>query len=196
MDYTQDTHNLLERLSLLHERDNFTLHKQGGEEAILNTYDVFNLARPKAVVWHESVDSEFLSEASKAGQTYSDIIQYYTSPSRNASKVYDSESMKTASVTLSSYLACREYSNHQRDSVLSTRCKNCDVDRRLSLTWDFDSYVMLYEYQKSKIKVDEKMQKYLKYWNALVTSQESGTGYWCEWEGLLHLAPICTHPTV
>ena len=49
--YHKDTAKLIERMCRNVEREDFVLDKEQGAEAVLKTYDLFGLERPKKVVW-------------------------------------------------------------------------------------------------------------------------------------------------
>ena len=69
--YSQKTQDLIDRLYAIAERKEYTLDKERGEELILKTYDLFNLPRPKKIVWFDCVTEEFIDSASSASSAYS-----------------------------------------------------------------------------------------------------------------------------
>jgi len=67
MEYHKKTVELIERMCLNVEREDFTLDKVNGLECLMKTYDLFNLPRPKKVVWVKDVfDKRFVASARSA----------------------------------------------------------------------------------------------------------------------------------
>ena len=63
-EYSLKTERLIDRMCRYVEREDFVLEKKNAEEALLKTYDLFDLARPKKIVWCVDVfDKKFASSA-------------------------------------------------------------------------------------------------------------------------------------
>ena len=67
MNYNQKTQDLIDRMCRYVERKEFTLEKKKAEEKLLQTYDLFNLPRPKKLIWLKSpFDEKFAMSAMSA----------------------------------------------------------------------------------------------------------------------------------
>jgi len=66
MNYSKETHKLIERMCKNVERKSFTLNKKKSEELILKTYDLFDLERPKKIVWYNDIIGEFENKSRSA----------------------------------------------------------------------------------------------------------------------------------
>ena len=69
MDYSKATANLIDRMCKNVEREDFTLDKKRGAEAILKTYDLFDLQRPKKIIWVKDIFDKRFDDA--AGSAWS-----------------------------------------------------------------------------------------------------------------------------
>ena len=66
--YDDETEALIQRMCAYVERKDFTLNDESAEECILKTYDIFNLPRPKKIVWLKDIfDPTFEKSARSAG---------------------------------------------------------------------------------------------------------------------------------
>ena len=69
--YSELTHNLIERMCKNVEREDFVLDKKTSEELILKTYDLFDLPRPKKVVWCKDIfENKFQDVGSQEKNNY------------------------------------------------------------------------------------------------------------------------------
>lgn len=94
MDYHKDTQNLIDRMCLQNEREDFTLEKEKAEYCLLKTYDLFNLPRPKKIIWVKDIfDKKFYEVARSA------------SSARSCLSVLSSWSARSASLALLASLA-------------------------------------------------------------------------------------------
>ena len=139
MEYTQKTADLISEMCRISERKDFKLEKKKAEETILKTYDLFNLPRPKKIVWFKDLTKEFLDSASSA---------YRASSASSASSAY-----------------------------------------RASIDYDFDWFVLTYEYNQSEKDGNKNDKKYLEYCNILLEAKKLGLGYWCDFEDVIYLVP-------
>lgn len=58
--YSTETKGLIDRMCKYVEREDFELNKKEAEERILKTYDLFNLKRPKNIIWCNDIfDNNF-----------------------------------------------------------------------------------------------------------------------------------------
>ena len=65
--YDDETEALIQRMCAYVERKDFTLNDESAEECILKTYDIFNLPRPKKIVWLKDIfDPTFEKSARSA----------------------------------------------------------------------------------------------------------------------------------
>ena len=72
MDYHKDTQKLIDRMCINVERKDFMLKKKYAGECLLKTYDLFNLPRPKKVVWLKDIfDKKFQESARSAWSAWS-----------------------------------------------------------------------------------------------------------------------------
>lgn len=59
-DYSDETHELIKRMCEVVERKSFRLNQKKAEELLLKTYDLFDLPRPKKVIWCKDIfDDQF-----------------------------------------------------------------------------------------------------------------------------------------
>ena len=65
--YSDETEALIQRMCTNVERKDFVLHKKKAEKLILKTYDLFDLPRPKKVVWCADIfDQKYQDSAGSA----------------------------------------------------------------------------------------------------------------------------------
>ena len=97
MKYSQKTADLIERMCRNVEREDFDLNKEKAEELILKTYDIFQLKRPKKIVWCVDIfDKKFAGSAGSARSAgsmgsaldydfdwYIFEFEYYQNPNKN-----------------------------------------------------------------------------------------------------------------
>ena len=55
MDYHKETAEFIERICRNIEREDFVLEKEKAQECLLKTYDIFNLPRPRKIVWMKDI---------------------------------------------------------------------------------------------------------------------------------------------
>ena len=67
--YSKKTADLIERMCRNVEREDFELDKRNAEESILKTYDLFDLKRPKKIVWVKDIFEEIFARS--AGSAWS-----------------------------------------------------------------------------------------------------------------------------
>jgi len=68
-DYSQSTADLIDKLCVLVERKSFHLDKAKATEAILKTYDLFDLPRPKQVVWHKDIFEDTFERSARSARS-------------------------------------------------------------------------------------------------------------------------------
>ena len=174
-DYSQKTEELIERMCRNVEREDFVLDKSKAEELILRTYDLFNLPRPKNIVWCKDIfDKNFQRSTRSAGSTRS------------------ARSAESAGSTRSAWSAWSAWSTESAESAWSTGSTGSAWSAWSALDYDFDWYVFEFEYcqnpNKGKLP-NENDLKYLEYSELLMQAKEVGLGYRIEWEGTLYLIP-------
>ncbi len=176
MDYTQETADLIERQCQNVERSDFTLDKPLSEELILKTYDLFNLPRPKNVKWCVDIfDEDFQKSAWSAGSAWS---------ARSAWIAWSARSAGSAGSAWSAWSAGGARSAGSARSARSAGSAGSALD------YDFDWYVMEYEYVRNPDKeypVNDNDRTYLDYCELLMQAKEAGLGYRVEWEDTLYL---------
>ena len=64
--FSLKTQKLIERQCACVERKNFVVNKSVAVEAIMKTYDIFNLPRPKNVVWLKDLSSKEWNDAASS----------------------------------------------------------------------------------------------------------------------------------
>lgn len=183
MDYHKDTQKLIDRMCAYVERDDFELNKSLAEELILKTYDLFDLPRPRNIVWCVDIfDKDFQWSAESAWSSRS---------AWSSLSAWSSESLWSAWSALSAWSSGSSRSAGSARSALSSRSSGSS---RSALDYDFDYFVMEYEYCKQPDKnggvaPNENDYKYLEYCELLIQALEAGLGYRVEWEDTLYLVP-------
>lgn len=172
MNYSKETHELIERMCRNVERASFKLDKKKAKEAILNTYDLFDLPRPKKVVWFDSpLEKDFEDNSSYAWSAWS------------------------AWSTRSAWSAWSAWSAGSAGSARSARSAwSAGSASWTGLDYDFDWYVIEHEYIKNRKdnpgdEPNEHDEKYLAYSELLMEAKEAGLGYRVELDDVLYLAP-------
>ncbi len=162
MDYSEKTQELIERQCRNVERKDFFLDKEKGQELVMQTYDLFNLPRPKKVVWFSDLSSEEWNNVASSA--------WFASFASSASSAWFASSAWSASSASSARFA----------SFASS-----------ALDYDFDWYVFAFEYAKNPTdsQPNEHDNQYLQYCELLMQAKENGVGYRIEWEDTLYLVP-------
>ena len=159
MDYSKETAELIERMCRNVEDKELVVDKEKAQELILKTYDLFNLPRPKNVVW--CVDP-FENEFEKS--------------------VWSARSAWSARSVLSSGSAWSASSASSARSAWSA-WNAIDYD------FDWYIFQFEYCKNATHDKPNEHDVKYLQYCELLIQAKEAGLGYRIEWEDTLYLAP-------
>jgi len=183
MDYSKATANLIDRMCKNVEREDFTLDKKRGAEAILKTYDLFDLQRPKKIIWVKDIFDKRFDDA--AGSAWSAGSAGSARSARSARSAWSAGSAGSARSAGSAGSARSARSAGSAGSARSARS---------AIDYDFDWYVVEHEYCKNRKdnpgdKPNENDRKYLKYSELLMQAKEYGVGYRVEWEDTLYLAP-------
>src|SRR3990167_6262863 len=156
MEYHKKTVELIERMCLNVEREDFTLDKVNGLECLMKTYDLFNLPRPKKVVWVKDVfDKRFVASA------------------RSACSAGSARSAWSAWSAGSAGSARSAWSAGSAGSAL-------DYD------FDWYVFEFEYCKNPTSDKPNENDKKYLDYCELLMKAKECGIGYWAECEDILY----------
>ena len=174
MEYSQKTADLIERQCRNVEREDFTLNKKAAEEALLKTYDIFGLARPKKIVWLKDIfDKKFIKVLDSAWNAWS---------ARSAS------SARNAWIASSASSARNAWSASSARSAWSAWIAS---SAWIALDYDFEWYVFEFEYcqNPTEEKPNENDHKYLEYCELLMQAKEHGMGYRIEWEDVLYCVP-------
>ena len=74
--YSELTHNLIERMCKNVEREDFVLDKKTSEELILKTYDLFDLPRPKKVVWCKDIFENKFQDVARSAWSAGSAVDY------------------------------------------------------------------------------------------------------------------------
>lgn len=168
MEYSQKTQDLIERQCRNVERKEFILDKKLSEELIMKTYDIFNLDRPKKVMWFDDLTSKKWNE-----------IVNSTWSARSANSAW---SLSSASSTWSASSASSAWSANSAWSAWSARS---------ALDYDFDWYIFAFQYKEDQTEnpINESDIKYLEYCELLMQAKEAGLGYRVELDDTLYLVP-------
>ncbi len=166
MDFHQKTKELIDRQCRNVERLDFELNKPLAEELILQTYDIFNLSRPKKIKWCvDLLDKDFQQSTWSAGSA------------RSAG---------------SAWSAWSAWSAGSAGSAGSARSARIAGIAGRALDYDFDWYIFEFEYclnpNTDKLP-NENDKKYLEYCELLMQAKEAGLGYRIEWKNTLYLVP-------
>ena len=193
MDYHQDTQELIERMCRNIERKDFRLQKKKAEELILQTYDLFNLPRPKKVTWCVDIFEDVYQKVLKSA--------WSAWSARSAGSAWSARSAGSAESAVLAWSAGSAGSARSSGSarsagsaVLARSAESAEsaVLARLALDYDFDWYVFEFEYCKNpddKKLPNENDAKYLAYCELLMQAKEAGLGYCIEWKDTLYLVP-------
>src|SRR3990167_4942247 len=158
MEYHKKTQKLIDEMIALAERKDFELDKEKAQETILKTYDLFDLPRPKEIVWFDDLTEKFLDSAYSAYR---------------------------ASSAYSAFSASSAYSAYS-----ASRASSASSASRASIDYDFEWFVLVYEYSLAKKDGNENDEKYLRYCESLLTAKKLGLGYWCDFDDILYLVPV------
>ena len=165
MEYSQQTADLIDRMCRYVEREDFKLDEKVAKEKILQTYDLFNLPRPKKVVWCKDIfDKKYVTALDSAGSAWS------AGSAGSAGSARSAWSAGSAGSAGSAWSA------------------------RSALDYDFDWFVIEHEYcanRKDNLgdEPNENDKKYLAYSELLLEALEAGLGYRVESEDTLYLVP-------
>jgi len=177
MEISQSTKKLIERMCANVERLDFVLDKKKAEECALRTYDLFNLSRPRKIVWCVDIlDEVFARSARSVGSA------------RSALSALSAGSAWSAWSALGAGSAGSALGAWSARSVGSARSAGSALD------YDFDWFVIENEYCSNREdnpgdEPDENDKKYLEYSELLMQAKEYGLGYWVELEDTLYLVP-------
>jgi hypothetical protein len=185
--YSPKTQKLIEKLYKLAERKSYTLKKKEAEETILKTYDLFDLPRPKNVVWFDHLTQEFLGNAYSAPSATS----AYRASSAKAYRAYSAPSAPSAYRAYSASSA-KAYSAYRASSAPSAyRASSAYGAYGASIDTDFDYSVCNFEYMENPDgEITENDRKYFKYSQLVIKAKEFGVGYFCDWKDVLYLVPV------
>lgn len=169
-DYSDETHELIKRMCEVVERKSFRLNQKKAEELLLKTYDLFDLPRPKKVIWCKDI--------------FDDQFERSTRPTWS---VRSARSVRSAGSAWSAWSAGSTSSARSAWSAGSAWSW-------IALDYDFDWFVVEHEYVKNRQdnpgdEPNENDYKYLEYSELLIQAKEAGAGYWVEWENTLYLSP-------
>ena len=76
MEISQKTKDLIDRMCRNVERRDFTLEKEKAEEALMKTYDLFGLSRPKKVVWLNDIFEDKFQENARNAWNARSALDY------------------------------------------------------------------------------------------------------------------------
>src|SRR3990167_5598425 len=188
MEYHKKTQKLIDEMIALAERKDFELDKEKAQETILKTYDLFDLPRPKEIVWFDDLTEKFLDSAYSAYRASSASSAFSASSASSASRAYRASSAFSAS---SAYRASSAFSASSAYSAYSaSRASSASSASRASIDYDFEWFVLVYEYSLAKQDGNENDEKYLRYCESLLTAKKLGLGYWCDFDDILYLVPV------
>lgn len=188
MDYNIKTQELIDRMCRNAERKDFKLKKKNAENYIMQTYDLFNLPRPKKVVWCKDVfEKKFETSARSARSAGSAWSTRSTQSAQSARSAWYAGPARSARSARSAWSA---------GSVRSARyvgyTGSAGSLEWTALDYDFNLFVFEFEYSLNPDedkKPNENDKKYLEYSQLLMSAIECGLGYFVEWKGVIYLAP-------
>ena len=174
MKYAKETQELINRMCRNVENKEDILDKTKAEELILKTYDLFDLARPKKIVWFNDLFSKkWINIASSARSA--------SSASSALSAWFASSAWSTLSA-LSTSSVSSSWSASFTSSALSAWS---------ALDCDFNYFIFAFQYEKNQTcnPVNKNDIKYLEYCELLMQAKEAGLGYRIELQDTLYLVP-------
>ena len=193
LDYHEDTALLIERMCQYVEREDFRLQKAKAADRILRTYDLFNLPRPKKVVWLKDIFGKYNDIAGAAGAAGS---ARSARSARSAWAAWSARSARSAGAAWTARSAGAAWTARSAGSAWSAwsaRSAGAAGSARSALDDEFYWFVFEYEYCKNPDSgrlPNENDQKYLDYSELLLQALEYGAGYRTEWEDTLYIVPL------
>lgn len=187
MNYSQETQDLMDRMCRNVEREDFILNKKKAEECLLKTYDLFGLARPKKTVWLNDIFNEKWTEvAGPAGAAWS------VGSAASAASAWSTGSALAAWPTGSARAAWSTWAAWSAWAAGAAWSVGSVGSARSALDYNFDYYVIEYEYCKNPdddLLPNANDHAYLEYCELLMQAKEYGCGYSIESDGVLYLVP-------
>jgi hypothetical protein len=178
--YDDETEALIDRMCAYVERKDFSLNDEVATELLLKTYDLFDLPRPKNVVWLKDIfDSTFIKSAWNAGNAGSAGNAWSAG---NAGSAWNARSAGNARSAWSAGSAWSAWGARNARSAWSWT----------ALDEDFYYFVFSYEYVRNpdpQYLPNDNDAKYLAYSDLLLQALEAGAGYRVEWEDTLYIVP-------
>jgi hypothetical protein len=195
MDYSKATAKLIDRMCKNVEREDFTLDKKRGAEAILKTYDLFGLDRPKKIVWVKDIFDKRFDNAARSARFARSAWS-----ARSARFAWSAMSAGSARSAMSAMSAGSAGSARFAWSAMSARFAWSAMSAGFAwsagfaIDYDFDWYVIEHEYCKNRRdnpgdEPNENDRKYIQYSELLMQAKEYGVGYRVEWKDTLYLVP-------
>jgi hypothetical protein len=185
MDYSKKTADLIERMCRNVEREDFVLEKEKAVECLMKTYDLFDLPRPKKVEWVKDIfDKKFDESAWSARSAGSALSARSSWSARSAGSAWSAWSAGSAGSAGSALSA--------RSAGSARSARSAGSLSWLALDYDFDWYVVEYEYCENPDadkQPNNNDKKYLEYCELLMQAKEYGMGYRIEWEDTLYCCP-------
>lgn len=212
MEYSQDTADLIERMCRNVERKDFVLDKEKAEECLLKTYDLFDLERPKNIVWCVDVFSTTFSRtaepprtarsARSARATRATWAAWYAEPPLSARSARAARATRAAwyaeppRSAASTRAARAAWAAWYAWFAASAQAAWADWGTRAAasaaLDYDFEYFILWYEYSKNlddAFPLNENGIIYLEYCELLMQAKEYGMGYRVEQGDTLYCAP-------
>ena len=201
MEYSPKTQELIDGICTLVIHKEHTLDKKESEKFILKTYDLFNLARPKNIVWCTDLSQEPFYESTKIN-TFKVYFKDYTPvfPAEFSIKAWLKSSAELAFADLddssirastSAYKACLALSKrllNSRKSIVGSTVNSSDIIPFR----DAYNFVFCYEYKLNPyngLVANENDEIYLEYCKLLLCAFNAGLGAYTEHNGTLYLMP-------
>ena len=145
------------------ERSDIKVDKEIGAELVLKTYDLFNLERPKKIVWCKDIFAKRFVEASDSAWS-----------------------------AWSAWGAGSAWSARSAWGAGSARSARSAGSAGSALDYEFDWFVIEHEYclnPDKEFAPNENDTKYLQYSELLIMALEAGVGFRVEFEDVLYLVP-------
>src|SRR3990167_2354799 len=192
--YSKDTEKLIDKMCLLVEREDFELEKEKAVECLMKTYDLFKLKRPYRVVWCSDIFDNFFIWS--AGNTWSAPSARSSGSAWIAGRARSDGSAGrawNAGRARSADSAGRDWGDRSAGRTRSSGSAwiaGSALSARSALDYDFDWFVLEYEYIKNPDKeypFNDNDKKYVEYSKLLMKAMEYGLGYRVEWKDTLCL---------
>ena len=190
MDYSQETQDKIDYLCKLAERKSYKLDKKKAKNALLESYDLFGLKRPRKIKWHTHLDEVFASSVYSA---YRASSASSASRASRAFSAYRAFRAFSASRAYSAFSASRAYSVSSAYSAYSAySASNAYRASSASSDYDFDYGICVFEYIKnpSMEEPNENDYKYLEFFKLMIEAKKYGAGYFCDYEDILYIVPV------